>query len=141
GPLRARHAGEDHRQLDVLGGGQARDQMERLEDEADAVTADVGQRLLVQPAHVLAGEAVGAGGRAVEAAEDVQERRLPGAGRTHHREVLAGGDLEVHVAQRVHGPPADLEHAGHAGQLDHAFYFSVSPVMWTLAPSLTSTRS
>ena len=36
-------AGEDHGQLDVLGGGQARHQVEGLEDEADEVAADARQ--------------------------------------------------------------------------------------------------
>ena len=43
-PLRTRHAGEDHRQLDVLGGGEPRHEVERLEDEADDVPPHVRER-------------------------------------------------------------------------------------------------
>ena len=45
-PLGAPHAAEEERQLDVAGGGQARHQMEELEDEADLLAADAGELLV-----------------------------------------------------------------------------------------------
>jgi hypothetical protein len=92
GTLRRRDAGERHRQGDVLGGGQARHQMEALEDETDALAAY--PRLLFgrKRGDVAALEAVGAGIGAVEQAEQVEQRRFARAGRAHHRHVLAGGD-------------------------------------------------
>ena len=47
-PLAARQAGEDHGQLHVLGRGQARHEVERLEDEADEMAADLRQLLVAQ---------------------------------------------------------------------------------------------
>ena len=52
---------------------------------------------------VLAVEEVAAGGGAVQAAEQVHEGGLAGAGRAHHRHELPGLDAERDSAQRVDG--------------------------------------
>ena len=44
--------GEPHRQRDVLGRRERRDQVERLEDEADAVTAELRELLVVELAEI-----------------------------------------------------------------------------------------
>ena len=47
-PLGAREAGVDQRQLDVVQGVGARQQVEGLEDEADLLVADAGQLAVVE---------------------------------------------------------------------------------------------
>jgi SpoU rRNA methylase family enzyme len=59
------------------------------------------ERALVEPGQVLAAETDLAAIRAVEPAEQVEERRLAAAGGTEKRDQLAGEELEVDAAQRV----------------------------------------
>src|SRR6185503_14367928 len=72
------------------------------EDEANVVAAEKRQLLAVEAGDVDAAEVVVAAGRHVEAAEQVHARRLAGAAGAHHRHELAGEDVEVDAAQRVH---------------------------------------
>src|SRR6187401_1805345 len=89
-------------QLHVVQRGGPGEQVERLEDEPDLLVADAGELVVVHLAHLLVVQQVGALGRRVEAADQVHQRRLAGAGRTHDRDVLAAADLDVHAAQGVH---------------------------------------
>ena len=57
---RRRDAGQHHRQGDVLGGGQARHQVEALEDEADAFAAHRGLLVGRQRGDVAPFEQIGA---------------------------------------------------------------------------------
>ena len=116
--LGRRDAGEDHRQGDVLGRGQARHQVEALEDEADALAAHARLLDRRERRHVAPFEPVGAGVGAVEQAEQVEQRRLARAGRPHDRDVLARGDGEVELAQRMHFAVAQVEDALDAGERD-----------------------
>ena len=82
-------------QRDVLGGGQRRHQVERLEDEADAVAAqlrELGGRSSaarsMSPIERLPEVSVSS------PASAVHERRLAGAGRPHDRGEAAGGELD-----------------------------------------------
>ena len=111
--LCAPHAVELPRQRHVLGGGQRRDEVELLEDVADAAASGSGAVRAAERAEVLPGDRDGAGGRDVEAAEQVQERRLARARRAHDGDQLAEPDVEVDVDER-----ADLRRSGpvHAGQ-------------------------
>ena len=68
--------GELERQHDVLGRREHREQVEELEDEADVVAAQLRQLGVVEAADVDAGDGDLAGGRLVEAGEDVHQRRL-----------------------------------------------------------------
>ena len=52
--LVAGHAGVHERQLDVVQGAGARQEVERLEDEADLLVADAGQFVIVQFRDVVA---------------------------------------------------------------------------------------
>ena len=94
-PLRAlepgvlRHAGVDERQLDVVQGAGARQQVEGLEDEADLAVADRRQLVVVHLRDDLAAEHVGALARRVEAADQVHQRRLARARGSHDGHVLA----------------------------------------------------
>ena len=115
---RARDLRVDERELDVLQRGGAREQVEGLEDEADLLVADRRQLVVVHRLDRDAVEEVAAGGRAVEAADDVHQRRLAGAGRAHDRDVLAGLDDEVDAAQGVDLLRAELVDAGQLAHLD-----------------------
>ena len=89
-----RHAGEAHRQLDVGLHGEPREQRRLLEHERRrAVDVDA------------------AGGRLVEAGDEVEDRRLAAAGGPDEADELAGVDVEVDAGQRGHGAlpePNDL---------------------------------
>src|SRR5256885_2039510 len=62
-----------------------------------------------RPEHGSAEQLDGAGGRREVAADDVEERRLPGPVRAEDRAALARADLEVDVPDGVEAaePPAD----------------------------------
>ena len=64
-------AGEPHRQHDVLGGGQRRHQVERLEDEADAVAAQLRELAVLEPAEVDVADPDRAAREPVESGERV----------------------------------------------------------------------
>ena len=107
------HAGVDERQLDVLPRRHGGEQVELLEDEADAAVAHLGQGGLAHVAHVLAGQVVAARRRNVETAEDVHQRRLARARGPDDGDVLALGDGEADPAQRGNrdgSGPVDLGH-------------------------------
>ena len=71
-------AGDRQREDDVLLGVQHREKIEELEDEADVLTAKPGQLGVVQLRDLRPRDAHLAGGRLVEAGQDVHEGRLPG---------------------------------------------------------------
>jgi len=84
----------DERQLDVLARAGARQQVEALEDEADAHVAQHRALIGGEPAHVPSVEPVLAARRAVEAAQDVEQRRFPGARGAHDGDQLTGAHGE-----------------------------------------------
>ena len=91
------------RQRDVLDRGERRDQVEVLEDVADRRTPHPGAPVVAERGQVGALDAHRAGGRAVEAAGEGEQRRLAGAGRAHHGDELAGvRRAKLTAAQRVH---------------------------------------
>ena len=94
-------AGDGERQADVLGDIEQRDQVERLEDEPRPVAAQARGRLVGQLADGLALEDHRPFGRLVQAAEQLEQRRLAGARRPHQRQELALGDLERDAPQRL----------------------------------------
>ena len=99
--LDARHLRVDQRELDVLQRGRACQQIEGLKNESDFLVAHCCQLVVAHCLDCRAIEDVFAGGRPVEAADDVHERRLSRSGRTHDRDVLAMLDDEIDAAQRV----------------------------------------
>ena len=60
-----------------------------------------------------------AGSGLVQAANQVEKRRLPGAGRPHHRHSLALFDGQAQVVQGLNGPAVSVAF-GDVGQLDHS---------------------
>jgi hypothetical protein len=100
---RARRApGQQRGQLHVLQGRQLVHQVERLEDEADRPATQPGQRLLAEPVDPPAREPHLTGRRAFQAAEQVQQRRLPASARSHHRNGLASDHLQLDRVERSH---------------------------------------
>ena len=87
-------AGDVQGQRDVLQRGQRRHQVERLEDEADAVAAQLGEPLVVERGQLGVADVDRAGGGGVETGDTVHEGRLAGAGRPHDRGELAAGEVD-----------------------------------------------
>ena len=105
GALDARGGGGavvDERQLDVVQRGGAGQQVEGLEDEADLLVADAGELVVVELADQLAVEPVVALGGRVEAADEVHQRGLAGAGGAHDGDVLIVLDAQGDAAQGLH---------------------------------------
>jgi hypothetical protein len=92
-------AAVEQRQLDVLQGGRAGQQVEVLEDEADAPVAHQCPLVGGEGGDLLAGQQIAAAGRAVEAAEGVHQRRFARAGRPDEGDELARIDGQRDAAQ------------------------------------------
>ena len=88
-------AGERQRERDVLPRGQHRDEVVRLEDEAELVAPQRREPLVVEVRELLAGDDDRARRRAVESGEQVHQRGLAGPGGPHDRGELAGRELEA----------------------------------------------
>gem|GEM_PF-6876721 len=102
---------------------QARDQVVELEHKADVVAAEQRQVALAGCGEVVVEVEDLAGGRRVEAAEDVEQRRLAAARGAEQHHQFARVQLEVDAAQRRHldlAHPVDL---GQAARLEHQFAF------------------
>jgi len=84
--------------------------IETLEDEADAGAAHLGALGVGERGEVRAVDGDGAGGRAGEAAEDVEEGRFARARGTDDRHKLARIDGKAYVTQRL-----NLKFAGAIG--------------------------
>src|SRR5437016_3344535 len=67
-----------------------------------ANTCMISPLVVGQGGDFLAVEPVLPAGRGVEAADQVHERRLARAGRTHHGDVLIATNLQAHATQRAH---------------------------------------
>ena len=98
------------RQGDVLLGRERRDQVERLEHEADPVAPQLRQELVVQQRQVHVADEDPAVGRRIEPGEDVQQRGLPRSRRAHDRRPFAGGQIERDAPQRLHRGVAGAVH-------------------------------
>src|SRR5690606_29027605 len=90
-----------HREGDVLEGGEGGDEVERLEDEADAVAPQLGHPLVGQGRQIGVADEDRSGGRAVETCEAVHEGRLARSGGTHDRGELTGGEIRGHTVEGV----------------------------------------
>ena len=110
-PSSAERAGQLQRQLDVLLGAEHGQQVEELEDEADAVAAQPRQLGVAHRRDLRAVDlTVPAVGR-VEPREQVHERRLARARRAHHRCELPAREGHVDAAQRLDRGVAHAEGA------------------------------
>jgi hypothetical protein len=125
------HAGEQQRVLDVLERGQHRQQVEVLEHEAQAARAEVGQRIVGQGVHRLAPDHDGAAVGPVDAADQVEQRRLAAARRTGDDGEAVGQDDEVDVDQRRHVDRIEPVGPGHAFQ-HHGMHRACLPTLLNL---------
>src|SRR5919197_417425 len=114
----------DRRQLrlDVLEGGERRDQVELLEHEAERPEPERRELVVGELGQVAAPEEDAAGTHPVERPEQLQERRLAGAARALERDELAVSDLEVDPVQGAHGVLAPLEELRDRAQLVQALH-------------------
>ena len=113
--------GESKRERDVLLDGQGRDEVERLENEADALAAQPAQRVFVEAREIHLGQMHVPDRGPVEAGGTVEEGALAGAGRPHHGRVRAlcqsqrqftqGGNGVVSTSVRL----GDSRHANAVG--------------------------
>src|SRR5437867_889605 len=92
--LLAAHAHEQQRQLDVLERGQHRDQVVELEDEADVARAPHRELAPVQLVDRGVPHPHLARGRTVDAADQVEERRLAAPRGAHERDEIARGHVQ-----------------------------------------------
>ncbi|GAA3157065.1 hypothetical protein GCM10017687_88850 [Streptomyces echinatus] len=126
-------AAQPQRHADVLRGTEDGDEPEGLEDEADPVPAQPQQLALAQLAEAEPVDLDPAPVGGVEAADDVQQCGLTGAGTSLEGDEFAAGHLEGHPAQRVDGRgpppvrPVDVLHPHH-GVGDHLTTHAASPV-------------
>ena len=91
----------DERQLDVVKGGGAGEEVEGLEDEAYLLVADTGEFVVVEFGDVVSVEPVLALGGRVEASDEVHEGGFTGAGGSHDGDVLVVADAEVDAAESI----------------------------------------
>ena len=100
----------DVRETEILGDGQVVDQMVLLKDETDVLLVQRHTLLVAHRVNRVAEEEELARPRAVEHAENREERRLAGARRAHDRDELARLNLPRDPAQHVRSPRGRLEH-------------------------------
>ena len=106
--FRRRRAHQQQRIFHVLIGRQHRHETEALEDEADVAGAEIRQRVVGQPAGVVAADFHAAAGRRVDAADQVQQRRLAAAGRPDDHGKPMRRNLQADVADGGNGDRAGL---------------------------------
>src|SRR5881394_744371 len=134
----------DQRLHHVLERRCARQQVEVLEDEADLLVADVGERILVEPAHVVAVQHVATRSGRVETADDVHQRRLARARGADEHDVLVVVELQIQLVDRLDELLAHRIVLADRGQLDDRHRRGPQePATTTRSPSFRarSTRS
>jgi len=90
------------REEDVLLRREGGDEVVGLEDEADAVAAEVGERGVVEGGDLGAGDGDGAGVCGVQPGEAVHEGGLARAGGAHDRGEAGTLEVDVHAVKGVH---------------------------------------
>ena len=84
------------RQPDVLEARKRRQEIEELKDEADLVAPHAREIVVREAVEDLAVHGHRAGGRAVEAADEIEQRRFPRSRGPDDRHHLAGVDRQAH---------------------------------------------
>src|SRR4029077_20005179 len=107
--------------------GKIVEQMILLKDESDLFVSQSGALFRLQVMHRGLIKEIFAGPSVIVHAENVQEGRLAGARRSHHRNKVAGGNIQIDVAQDVKQLSAS-ERIGafDVVQPDHALWASAS---------------
>ena len=128
-PLAARQpaaAAQFQREQDVLQRGQRRDELEELEDDAHVASAPARERVLAAPAQLLPGEDDLPARRAVDAGQQVEQRRLAAAGGAVDGEEALRWDAEGEVVEDDGPLRARGDDARKALDLDDGRAMSVS---------------
>ena len=100
--LAAAHATVDERQLHVVEDVERRDEVERLEDEAQRLVAQFSEAVVAQFRVYLRAAQLNLAARwLVKQSHDVEQRRLAAARRPHDAQELALAHFEVHILQRL----------------------------------------
>src|SRR5262245_4628341 len=93
--------------------------MVELEDEADAARSPLGELAFGHFRDVRIADPNIASAGAVQAGDQVEQRRLAGAGRTHDSEKLPLGDFEGQIVEHINLLAAAGEVFVHAAHLDN----------------------
>src|SRR4029077_3111305 len=105
--------------LHVLAGRKRRNQLERLEDEADLRTPEAGERVLVESAEVFSVQPHAPGGGPVQAREQTQQRRLAASRRADDGDEAARVYLEADILQHCELAPTRQIGAAERVALEH----------------------
>jgi hypothetical protein len=109
--------------------------VELLEDEADAGGPQRGQARVREPLNAVAGDLHGAAAGAVEGAQDVQHRGLPGAGGSDDRDQFPSVDPDADAGEGRHAAGVSL------GDLVAGDHDGITTTVPSVMPSpATSTR-
>src|SRR5262245_28708324 len=100
--MRYRVAHVEHRQLDILEGGGAREQIEALKNKSDLRVADVCEFVSIESRNVHVVEAITAGCGAVQAADDIHQSGFAGPTRSHDGDKLTALDGNGDAAHSMH---------------------------------------
>ena len=98
-----RRAVVDERQFHVVQRTGARQQIKGLEYEADFLVADTGQFIVCHVADQTPVNVILTLRRRVEAADQIHQGRLAGAGRAHDSHILAAVDFDTDARNRIDG--------------------------------------
>src|SRR6202040_1960475 len=79
-----------------------RQQIEALENEANFMTAELGTRRVAELGQIVAVDEHTTARGLRQSADDVEERGLSAAGRTHDGNRLSGQDFKVNATERRH---------------------------------------
>src|SRR5580692_3544702 len=107
------------RQGDIFERGERGEKVECLEDHSKFFPPKAGAPVVVESGQLDPLQLDRPGGGLVQTANQVEERRLAGAGRSHHRNPLALFDGQTQIVQSLHGPAVSVAF-GDVGQLDHS---------------------
>ena len=112
-------AGDIQGQGDVLRRREGGDQVEGLEDEADALAAQTGEATLAHGGDHVSVEHDLPGGHRVQARQAVHEGGLAGAGGAHDRGEAGSGDVDVDGVERCDGARSAAVDLGEVARGDH----------------------
>ena len=111
-PRGRRHARVEQAAGDVVECREPVEEEELLEDEADLVRPQCGERPIGRARRVVTRDLHDARRRPLERAHDVQQRRLARARRPDDGHELPRRDAQVDAAQRLDRPGVGLAHPG-----------------------------
>ncbi len=136
--LRLPHAVEDQRHADVLAGGEEREQVERLEDVADAPPAQRGGLGRRHPGDVGPVDQDAAARRRRQPGDQVQDGALSRPARPGERPEPAGGAVEREVVDGADHGLSTAEDLADVAELDHVPAAKRSRSFWVTSSSQAS---